>query len=48
LIACTELSLIAGSVAPDVTSLDTLDVLVDAITDFSLAPAASPAPGPAQ
>ena len=49
LIACTELSLIADSVAPDATSLDTLDVLVDAITDFSLSPAASPAPaGPAQ
>ncbi|HHL20950.1 MAG TPA: aspartate/glutamate racemase family protein, partial [Aliiroseovarius sp.] len=49
LVACSELSLIAGSVAPDVTSLDTLDVLVDAITDFSLAPAAtSPAPGAAQ
>jgi len=35
LIACTEFSLIAGAVAPGVTAIDTLDVLVRAVVDFS-------------
>ena len=36
LIACTEFSLIADSVAPDIEAFDTLDVLVDAIKTFAL------------
>lgn len=36
LIACTEFSLIAESVAPDVRAFDTLDVLVGAIKTFAL------------
>jgi aspartate racemase len=36
LVACTEFSLIADSVAPQVRALDTLDVLVDAIKAFAL------------
>lgn len=36
LVACTEFSLIADSVAPDLHVVDTLDVLVGAIKGFSL------------
>lgn len=36
LIACTEFSLIADSAAPRAQAVDTLDVLVGAIVDFSL------------
>lgn len=36
LIACTEFSLIADSVAPDILTFDTLDLLVDAIKTFAL------------
>jgi aspartate racemase len=36
LVACTEFSLIADSVAPQVRAFDTLDVLVDAIKAFAL------------
>ena len=36
LIACSEFSLIADSIAPQVQAVDTLDVLVGAIVDFSL------------
>jgi len=36
LVACSELSLIAECVAPQVQCVDTLDILVDAILDFSL------------
>lgn len=36
-IACSELSLIADGVSPDVQAVDTLDVLVDASRDFALA-----------
>lgn len=35
-IACTEFSLIADSAAPDAEAVDTLDVLVSAIKEFSL------------
>lgn len=37
-VACSEFSLIADSVAPDVTAIDTIDVLTQAIVDFSLNP----------
>lgn len=46
LVACTEFSLIADSVAPEVRSFDTLDVLVGAIKNFALGqrtPAEKPA-----
>ena len=36
MIACTEFSLIADAVAPKITSFDTLDLLVRAITEFAL------------
>jgi aspartate racemase len=36
LIACTEFSLIADAVAPDVTAFDSLDLLVGAILEFAL------------
>jgi len=36
LIACTEFSLIAQSVAPESKAFDTLDILVNAINEFSL------------
>lgn len=36
MIACTEFSLIAEALQPGVTSIDTLDVLVRAIVDFSI------------
>ncbi len=39
LIACTEFSLIAESVAPEIVAFDTLDVLVKAIRTFALATA---------
>lgn len=35
MIACTEFSLLAKAVAPDVTAFDTLDVLVAAIKEFA-------------
>ena len=38
LVACSEFSLIADCAAPSVQTVDTLDVLVDAIREFSLAP----------
>jgi len=37
-VACSEFSLIADGVSPDARSVDTLDVLVDAIRAFSLIP----------
>lgn len=37
-IACTEFSLIADATAPGARVVDTLDVLVGAIKDFSLSP----------
>ena len=36
MIACTEFSLIADAIAPNITSFDTLDLLVQAITEFAL------------
>lgn len=39
MIACTEFSLIAGSVATDAESFDTLDRLVTAIIEFATTPA---------
>ena len=38
MIACTEFSLIADSVCENITSFDTLDILVRAIKAFALAP----------
>ena len=35
LIACTEFSLIAGSVSPQALTFDTLDILVSAISEFA-------------
>ncbi|MDE3080877.1 MAG: aspartate/glutamate racemase family protein [Paracoccaceae bacterium] len=44
MIACTEFSLIAGSVATDAESFDTLDRLVSAIVEFATMTDAAPAP----
>jgi aspartate racemase len=38
MIACTEFSLISGALAEGAMGIDTLDVLVDAIKDFSTSP----------
>lgn len=35
LIACSELSIIAGALAPDVTAVDTIDALADAVVAFA-------------